>query len=251
MIARISAARPKIADYPFTTLVPNLGVVGLSGDRSFVVADVPGLIEGAHEGRGLGHAFLRHVSRTRVLVYVVDLSGEDPAKDLAAVRHEVTAFDPAMAARRSIAVGSKADLAHGPLPHGFDLRVSAVSGEGLDALQERIAREVAEAKREEPPRQPYVVMRPGREAFVVRREGDRYRVSGPKVERWVAEVDLDDEEQVAGLQRRLVRSGVERRLAEAGARRGDEVVIGRVAFEFVPEAPETKAKEEEDRDAAP
>jgi GTP-binding protein len=248
LLSRLTAARPKVADYPFTTLSPNLGVAG-EGDDRMVVADVPGLIEGAHEGRGLGHAFLRHVSRTRVLVYVVDLSGQDPAQDLAAVRHEVTAFDPAMAARRSIAVGSKADLAHGPLPEVFDLRVSAVSGEGLDALQERIAHEVAEAKREEPPRQPYVVMRPGREAFVIRREGDRFRVSGPRVERWVAEVDLDDEEQVAALQRRLVRSGVERRLAEAGARRGDEVVVGRVAFEFVPEVP--GAEKEEDRDADP
>jgi GTPase len=234
LLSRLTAARPKVADYPFTTLSPNLGVAGSDDDR-VVVADVPGLIEGAHEGRGLGHAFLRHVSRTRVLVYVVDLSGQDPAGDLQTVRHEVTAFDSAMGDRRSIVVGSKADLAEGPLPDGFDLAVSAVTGQGLDELQGRIASDVAAAKAEEPPRQPYVVMRPGREAFVIRREGERFRVSGPRVERWVAEVDLDDEGQVAGLQRRLVRSGVERRLAEAGARRGDEVVIGRVAFEFVPE----------------
>src|SRR6266536_1933802 len=174
LLATLTAARPKIAPYPFTTLQPNLGVSG--EEERVVVADVPGLIEGAHQGRGLGLEFLRHVARCRVLVSVVDLTNEDPAGDIETVRAEVAAFDP-------------------------DLRI-----------------------------------RPAREPFVVRREGDRFRVSGPRVERWVAEVDMDDEAQVAALQRRLIRAGVERRLAEAGARRGDEVVIGRAEFEFVPDA---------------
>jgi GTP-binding protein len=235
LLSRLSAARPKIADYPFTTLQPNLGVA--EGDGRFVVADVPGLIEGAHEGRGLGLSFLRHVSRCRVLVYVVDLSG-DPVGDLAMVRREVAAYDPELAGRRSLAVGTKADLLPDPLappPPGIDLAVSGVTGQGIEALVARIGELVEAARAEEPPRAPYVVVRPAREPFTVRREGERFRVEGPSVERWVAETDFEDPGEVVELQRRLARAGVERRLQEAGARQGDEVVIGDRAFEFLPD----------------
>src|SRR5437870_3949269 len=112
LIARVSAARPKIADYPFTTLTPNLGVVGLSGDRSFVVADVPGLIEGAHRGAGLGHQFLRHLERTKVLVHLVDVSGasgRDPVSDLETVRHELELFQPTLAAKPQIVAANMMD----------------------------------------------------------------------------------------------------------------------------------------------
>jgi GTP-binding protein len=234
LLSRLTAARPKIAAYPFTTIEPNLGVGG--GDERFVVADVPGLIEGAHRGKGLGLTFLRHVSRCRVLVYVVDLS-EDPERDQEIARREVAAFDPGLAERRSIAVGTKADLLgeDAPRPPGIDLMVSGLTGQGVDGLASRIAGEVSAARAEESPRSSYVVLRPGRQPFVIKREGERYVVVGPKVERWVEETDLEDPRQVQALQRRLVKAGVERRLAEAGARRGDEVVIGRRAFEFIPE----------------
>lgn len=235
LLSRLTAARPKIAEYPFTTLEPNLGVAG--DEERFVVADVPGLIEGAHAGKGLGLEFLRHVSRCRVLVYVVDLSG-DPEGDLAMVRREVAEFDPALADRRSLSVGTKVDLlqAHPRfLPPGIDLAVSGLTGEGVEELASGVAALVAAARTEEPARSSYVVMRPGREHFAVRREGERYVVAGPKVERWVAEADLDDPRQVAALQRRLVKAGVERRLAEAGARRGDEVMIAGLPFEFIPD----------------
>ncbi len=117
LIARISAARPKIADYPFTTLTPNLGVVRLSEDRSFVVADVPGLIEGAHRGLGLGHQFLRHLERTRVLVHLVDVSGasgRDPVEDLATVRRELELFQPALAAKPQLVAANKMDAVDEP-----------------------------------------------------------------------------------------------------------------------------------------
>jgi len=234
LLSRLTAARPKIAEYPFTTIEPNLGVGG--DEHRFVVADVPGLIEGAHQGKGLGLSFLRHVSRCRVLVYVVDLSG-DPQGDLAMVQREVAAFDPALADRRSLVVGTKADLLGGPRA-GFsevDLAVSGLTGQGVEELASTIAQQVAAARAEEPARSSYVVLRPGREPFVIRREGEHYVVDGPKVERWVEETDLEDPRQVAALQRRLVRAGVDRRLAQAGARRGDEVVIGGRAFEFIPE----------------
>jgi GTP-binding protein len=234
LLAALTAARPKIADYPFTTLAPNLGVAGT--DERFVVADVPGLVEGAHQGRGLGLQFLRHVSRCRVLVYVVDLS-DRPGEDLATVRAEVQAYDPALADRPSLVVGTKSDLVPEgtALPEGVDVAVSGLTGAGVGDLQRRLRAVVAKAVALEPERAPYVVIRPARDTFSVRREGDRYRVTGPRVERWVAEADLDDPRQVAELQRRLVRAGVERRLAQAGARRGDEVLIGGRAFEFIPE----------------
>jgi GTP-binding protein len=132
LIARVSAARPKIADYPFTTLTPNLGVVGLSGDRSFVVADVPGLIEGAHRGLGLGHRFLRHLERTKVLVHVVDVSAgnsRDPVGDLDTLRRELELFDPALAAKPQLVAANKIDALD-----------PAVGEERLRALTDRAAR---------------------------------------------------------------------------------------------------------------
>jgi len=206
------------------------------GEHRFVVADVPGLIEGAHHGKGLGLSFLRHVSRCRVLVYVVDLSG-DPVGDLVMVRKEVATFDPALFERRSLVVGTKVDLL-GDSRAGFsgvDVAVSGLTGYGVEELSSMIAEQVAAARAEQPARSSYVVLRPGREPFVIRKEGEHYVVDGPRVERWVEETDLEDPQQVVALQRRLVRAGVERRLAEAGARRGDEVLIGGRAFEFIPE----------------
>jgi len=237
LLATLTAAHPKIADYPFTTLSPNLGVAG--EEERFVVADVPGLVEGAHEGKGLGHRFLRHVSRCRALVLVVDLSAPDPAADLATVRAELEAYDRAMAARPSLVAGTKRDLSPDIDPQALlgsgAITVSAVTGEGLDRLRERLAALAREASAVAEERSAYVVLRPARPRFVVKREGERFRVIGRDVERWVSETDLDDSVKLERLQRRLVREGVERELASAGARRGDEVVIGDVAFEFLPE----------------
>ncbi len=240
LLSRLTAARPKIAPYPFTTLSPNLGVI--QGDRRLVVADVPGLVEGAHEGRGLGDRFLRHVSRCRALLMVVDLSAEDPARDLAVVRAEIEAYDAGLAARPFAVVGTKADLVDDPERAvkrlGPDaIATSGVTGRGLDRLAERVA-DLAALPRAEADRRPFVVLRPARPAFEVRREGERFRVVGRGVERWVAETDFDDPRAVVRLQKRLIREGVERQLSALGARRGDEVVIGDRAFEFIPGAPE-------------
>jgi GTP-binding protein len=159
MIARISAARPKIADYPFTTLVPNLGVVRISEDRSFVVADVPGLIEGAHRGQGLGHQFLRHLERTRVLVHLVDMSGatgRNPVEDLDTVRKELELFQPTLAAKPQIVVANKMDTVDPSNAEAVTmlerrasalglpfLRVSGVSGQGVPDLLEAMWRGLA------------------------------------------------------------------------------------------------------------
>jgi GTP-binding protein len=198
---------------------------------------VPGLIEGASEGRGLGDRFLRHVTRCRALVLVVDLSSPDPGHDLATLRAELGAFDPDLLGRPGLVVGTKTDLIPGADPESAlgpgAIGVSAVTGEGVDRLHELLSALAAEpASAEE--RVGSVVLRPARPRFVVRREGDRFRVVGRGVERWVAEADLEDPRDLSRLQRRLVKEGVERELAAAGARRGDEVVIGAVAFEFLP-----------------
>ena len=238
LLSKLTAARPKIAGYPFTTLSPNIGV-SLGDEGRVVVADVPGLIEGASRGKGLGHRFLRHVSRCRGLVLVVDLSAPDPATDLGTLRGELDAFDPDLLRRPSVLIGTKADLVEDPgaaaARLGPDaLAVSAVTGEGLDELRARLSEVAGRSEAAAQERTPYVVLRPARPRFVVEREGERFRVVGRGVERWVAETDLDDPEALARLQRRLVREGVERQLQAAGARRGDEVVIGAVAFEFLP-----------------
>ena len=160
LISRISAARPKIADYPFTTLVPNLGVVSLSGNRSFVVADVPGLIEGAHEGKGLGDRFLKHLDRTKVLVHLVDVSGgsgRNPVEDFETIQRELAAFGANLAAKPQIvaatkmdAVGDAADVdaleAHARARDLQFLRISAVTGEGLPELQEAVWKHLSDAK---------------------------------------------------------------------------------------------------------
>jgi GTP-binding protein len=159
LISRISAARPKIADYPFTTLTPHLGVVALSDDRSFVVADVPGLIEGAHRGLGLGHQFLRHLERTRLLVHMIDvsgLSGRDPAEDFTTIQRELELYRPELAAKPALAAANKMDAvadaevvdrleAH-LAPLGVRLhRISAVTGEGVAGLVEAMWRTLASA----------------------------------------------------------------------------------------------------------
>jgi GTP-binding protein len=157
LISRISAARPKIADYPFTTLSPNLGVVSLPDDRSFVVADVPGLIEGAHQGHGLGHQFLRHIERTKVLVHLVDVSGasgRDPVQDFDTILDELRLFDAKVAAKPMIVAASKIDAVDDPSRveaferHVRDrglpfFRISAVAGTGLDPLLEAMWRQIA------------------------------------------------------------------------------------------------------------
>ncbi len=160
LISRISAAKPKIADYPFTTLTPNLGVVTLSDDRSFVVADVPGLIEGAHEGHGLGDRFLKHLERTAVLVHVVDVSGlsaREPASDLDVLRRELTLFDATLAAKPQIVAANKMDAATDEslvtslearaaalgLP---SFRISAVAGTGVPPLLEAVWKYIVETR---------------------------------------------------------------------------------------------------------
>jgi GTPase len=156
LISRISAARPKIADYPFTTLEPNLGVVSTDDDRTFVVADIPGLIEGAHLGHGLGTQFLKHIERTRLLAHLVDvseMSGRDPVEDFEVVMRELGSFSAALVEKPMIVVATKLDAAQDPeriasierLAREHNLpfaKISSVTGEGIDALKRAMAEQV-------------------------------------------------------------------------------------------------------------
>jgi GTP-binding protein len=253
LISRISAAKPKIADYPFTTLEPHLGVVRMDDGFEFVVADIPGLIEGASEGRGLGHRFLRHIERARVLVVLLDLAGGPdgtlaPADQLRVLLEELGRYQPELLARPRIVVGSRADLApavSGEVPGEeagagegvVELRVSAVTGEGLAVLVGRMADAVRSAREAEPlPVEGFVVHRPVAEGVMVEREADgSFRVVGRQAERAVALSDLTNPDALDVAQRRLRRLGVDRALVRAGAREGDTVHIGELSFDFEPE----------------
>jgi GTPase len=255
LVAAISRARPKVADYPFTTLVPNLGVVK-AGDVTFSVADVPGLIEGASEGRGLGHDFLRHIERCAALVHVVDcatyLPGRDPLSDMDVIEAELRAHGgledrPRLVALNKVDVPDGAELADIVAPElearGLRVfRISTKSGVGLQALTFAMAELVAARRAAEPPPPPArIVLRPepvGGPEFTITREGDYWRVRGTKPERWVRQTDFGNPEAVGYLADRLNRIGIEDRLLELGARAGDAVAIGgenAVVFDFAPQ----------------
>ncbi|MDP9234579.1 MAG: GTPase ObgE [Actinomycetota bacterium] len=239
LIAKMSSARPKIADYPFTTLTPNLGVVE-GAEPSFVVADIPGLIPGAHQGKGLGHRFLRHVRRAAVLLYVIDLAAtdRDPFQDATVLQGELARFDPELARRPALIVANKVDLVSDRaaeldrIPEA--LPISAMTGQGVSELVELLRDEVERIRTASPPAVGFVRHVVRSDPVRVEREGSTWRVWGRRAERAVATTDMDNEEAVARLQRHLISIGVERVLADAGARAGDEVRIGTMTFDFEP-----------------
>ena len=242
LISRISAARPKIADYPFTTLTPNLGVVR-NDDESFVVADIPGLVPGAHAGKGLGHRFLRHVSRAAVLVFLIDLAAFDraPAEDVDVLRAELEAFDPDLARRPSLIVATKIDALRDNLAAVQEkwpevLPISAVTGEGIDELVVRLHARVKSSREDLLAPTGYVRHVTRDDPLEVAREDKAWRVGGRRVERAVLATDMTNEEAIARLQKTLLTMGVERELDRAGAHRGDEVRIGDVSFDYEPES---------------
>ncbi|MBO5714790.1 MAG: GTPase ObgE [Clostridia bacterium] len=251
ILARISAAKPKIADYHFTTLSPNLGVVSTGGESGFVAADIPGLIEGAADGAGLGHAFLRHIDRCRLLWHVVDIScfeGRDPIDDIIKINTELERYSPALALREQIIVANKTDALDPELvdvkafedfvkENGWTLMyVSAATGEGLDKLIKYSADELKEL----PPMTIYEAEYEPEDAYVgggkettIRREGGMFIVEGEWLFNLMGQINFSDYESLNYFQRILYRSGVFEELEKHGCVDGDTVSIYDFEFDFV------------------
>ena len=240
LISRISAAKPRIADYPFTTLEPNLGVVRPDGRPEFVVADIPGLIEGASEGRGLGHQFLRHIERARVLLVLLDLAPtamDTPQRQLDVLLHELGAYRPDLLDRPRLVVGSRIDVADRSaieaLPDDADSCISAMTGEGLEGLVHAMADLVVEARQAPTERPSMVVHRPPTEDVAVERgEDGTWEVLDRGVARVANLNDLTNPDALDYLHDRLKRMGVNRALSRAGVRDGEPVRIGRLEFTY-------------------
>ena len=251
ILARISAAKPKIADYHFTTLSPNLGVVRTGGESGFVAADIPGLIEGAADGAGLGHAFLRHVDRCRLLLHVVDIScfeGRDPVEDIQKINYELERYSPALAERPQIIVANKVDSLDREIVDvdafeayvqslGVELRyISAVTGEGVEEL----VRLVAERLKDLPPMKVYEREYLPEDAYVdggkettIRRENNTFHVEGEWLKNLMGQINFDDYESLNFFQRVLQNSGVFKALEEKGCRDGHTVSIYGFEFDYV------------------
>jgi GTP-binding protein len=254
LLAALTAAHPKIADYPFTTLEPNLGVMdlGIEDQRLPTIADVPGLIEGASEGAGLGHAFLRHVERTRVLVHVVDGSGRDPEWDHGVIRTELAAHDPALLEKPILVAFNKLDLpaASEAWPAFRAARerdglpvvgIAAADGRGIDELQTALATLLpSKEAMAEPPEPSAVVihrMEGMGDVFSIGRDEDgALRVRGKRIERIAAQTNFDVEESAERFQRDLIRLGIDAELRRAGVEAGDSVRFGSVELEWEPDA---------------
>jgi GTP-binding protein len=252
LLSVLSNATPEVAPYPFTTLTPNLGVLDLSAydaadDRRVTVADMPGLIEGASGGAGLGHEFLRHVARTRVLVHVVDMAADDPERDYQIIRGELEEYEPQLVEKLTLVVANKMDLpAAAKNLTDFEraraddeLPVVAVSAEkrtGIGELVAVLAELLPDADELARPAEStgVVVHRfdSGPDAFAVQREGEGYRVTGRRIERLAAQTNFDNPESAERFQRDLAKLGVERELQRAGVNAGDTVHIGGVELEW-------------------
>jgi GTP-binding protein len=252
LLAALTRARPKIANYPFTTLTPNLGVARLD-DRELVIADIPGLIEGASKGAGLGEEFLRHIERTRLIVHVVDASLPDPLANIATIDAELAAYGHDLDALPELFALNKIDLAEArdTVPGIVEaleaagresVAVSAATGEGVDRLNKRIFALCATRPKVEPagPTERRIVFAGGAKDVKVEREGEAYRVRGDRLERLAAGIDWDSPEASAYFHRLLLRSGVETKLRTLGVKEGDTVRIGKLEMEWL-DAPQQLA----------
>ncbi len=244
LLSVVSAARPKIAAYPFTTLEPNLGVVALGDYTSFVMADIPGLIEGAHTGAGLGHEFLRHIERTRMIIHLLDGASADPLADHESINEELALFDPELARKPQLVVLNKMDLPQAQalwpsVEKAMKARgqramsISAVTGEGVKEMLRSVAEMLASLPKEEPPTVEVKVFRPvEEEALAITWEDDAWRVWGFEVERVAAMTNWDLDEAVQRFQRIADATGLKAALRKAGVQIGDTVRIGEAELEW-------------------
>ena len=245
LISKVSAARPKIADYPFTTLVPNLGVVEIAPGETFVVADIPGLISGAHQGAGLGHEFLRHIERTRVLVFVLDCSGleeRDPVKDYEILLQELRLYRPDLLERPRLIAANKIDalgameIAAGLGKHIKDIEIfpiSALTGEGVDQLVKRVYLSLSKIPDAPAATEEIVVTRFKENIpFTVSKTNEAYEISGDRIEKLVAMTNFDNDDALPRFQHIIEKMGINQALRAKGIKNGDLVRILDLEFEY-------------------
>ena len=244
-LAQVTRAQPKIADYPFTTLSPNLGVAYLSGYRQFLLADIPGIIEGAAEGKGLGHDFLRHIERNKVLLYLVDLGDEDPTDTLRILEKELVDYEASLAERPRVIAFNKIDITENrpkfdalskEIPNAF--AISAATGDGIEPLLERIYELVEQARRDEEALptaedegRDYIYEAP----FEIDPEAEGFRISGKKIVRAVQMTDFGNEEAVVHLMNKLQKMGLFKALKRIGATPGQSIYIEDIELEYQPD----------------
>lgn len=249
IISRISAAKPKISDYPFTTLVPNLGVVRVDVDKSFVVADMPGLIDGAAEGLGLGHMFLRHIERTRILMHVIDVtgfSGRDPLTDFDNINSELASYSEKIAKYPQIVVLNKTDI-YGTeeitntiyedlTAKGYEVfKISAVTGDGLDPLIRAISNKLERIPRVETKIEPVKVyqVKKGQPKYQIHKNDENeFVVTGREIETMIKRADLDNEYSLRRVTKQLEATGLFDDLRKEGCEHGDTVIVLNLVFEF-------------------
>ncbi|MCL1831252.1 MAG: Obg family GTPase CgtA, partial [Oscillospiraceae bacterium] len=247
LLSVVSRANPKIANYHFTTLVPLLGLVSLGEERSFVMADIPGLIEGASKGVGLGYDFLRHIDRCRMLVHVVDVSGiegRDPKQDFEIISNELASFSQTLAQRPTIVVGNKSDIVDEAQQESFReyienkgykyFSVSAVTRKGIDILLNNIYTELVKLP-------PVVVYEPdyikpepiAKNSFTIEQEDDNFYIDAVWLEKILATTNVNDYESLQYFQRVITDSGIVDKLLEMGAKQDDTIHIGEYQFDYI------------------
>ncbi|MBL88667.1 MAG: GTPase ObgE [Actinobacteria bacterium] len=234
-ISKISAAKPRIADYPFTTLEPNLGVVKISDLPEFTVADIPGLIEGASEGKGLGHQFLRHIERASVLLVLLDLSQTSeisPERQKGVLENELSSYRPELLERPRLVVGSRSDMAIEELEFEGQ-KISSVTGEGISEVLYRIAGLITEVRSQKPVHPTRILHKPEPEGLRVEKvESNHWEISDRELIRITNLNDLSNPDAMAYLQDRFKTMGVDRALARAKVKKGEIVKIGKLEFEY-------------------
>lgn len=252
LLSVVSAAKPEIADYPFTTITPNLGVVSTNDGRSFVMADLPGLIEGAHQGVGLGHQFLKHIERTRIILHLIDmanLEGRDPYEDYLKINHELTEFDQDLSKKKQIIVATKMDMPEAQdnldifkskLNQGEDVEIfpiSTISRTGLDQLLYKVADVLDEIPKETAEKvndEVVISFAKPLESFNIKRDDDgSYILEGEKIEKLFKMSDFSSDEGIQKFARKMRHMGIDKALRERGAKDGDIVRLLDFEFEFV------------------
>ncbi len=247
-LSRVTSAKPKIADYHFTTIIPNLGVVKSIYGDSFVIADIPGIVEGASSGVGLGIQFLRHIERTRLLLHVIDVSGIEgrkPVDDFYTINKELESYSEKLSKRVQIIVANKLDIMQEDKLYkdleelankqGIEIyKISAATGEGVDTLMNRVIQILKELPKEEliQIEEKMVYTLEDKEEFIVKKDGLNYVVEGPAVERLMGRINIGDNESMHYFHKKIRELGIEDKLKNMGVKEGDTVKFLEWEFEW-------------------